>query len=63
MKDSAVTHATHEVRPDEQSPESAFQRFAKTMRALVAVPKHELAEKLTEFKKKKAKVPPPKRGR
>lgn len=34
----------------------AFQRFAKTMRALVAVPKHELAEKLTKSKRKKRGV-------
>jgi hypothetical protein len=58
MKDSAVTH---EARPDE--PGSAFQRFAKVMRALVAVPKHELAEKLTTSKRKKVKIAPPKRGR
>jgi hypothetical protein len=56
MKDSAVTHVTHEARPDEQPPESAFQRFAKAMRALVAVPKHELAEQLTKSKRKKRGV-------
>jgi hypothetical protein len=42
--------ATHEAEPDEQSPESAFQRFAKTVRALVAVPKRELEEKLAQSK-------------
>ena len=52
MKDSAVTH---EAEPEE--PESTFQRFAKTMRALVAVPKRELGEKLAQTKDIKAKVP------
>jgi hypothetical protein len=50
MKDSAITHVTHEARPDEEPPGSAFQRFAKVMRALVAVPKQELNEKLIEEK-------------
>lgn len=48
MKDSA---ATHEARPEQA--ESPFQRFAKTMRALVAVPKRELDEKLAEEKAKR----------
>jgi hypothetical protein len=46
MKGSAVTH---EAQP-EQPPESPFQRFAKVMRALVAVPKRELEEKITADK-------------
>ena len=45
MKDSAVTHG---AQPEQ--PESALQRFAKVMRALVAVPKKELDEKLAEDK-------------
>lgn len=48
MKDSAVTH---EAQPEQ--PESAFQRFAKAMRALVAVPKSELDQKLAEGRKKR----------
>jgi hypothetical protein len=44
MKDSAA----HEAQPEQS--ESAFQRFAKTMRALVAVPKRELEKKLAEEK-------------
>jgi hypothetical protein len=47
MKGSAITH---EAQPDVESPESAFQRFAKTMRALVAVPKRELEEKIANDK-------------
>ena len=46
MKDSAVTH---EAQPEQA--ESGFQRFAKVMRALVAVPKKELEEKLAQGKK------------
>jgi hypothetical protein len=53
MKDSAITHFTHEARPDEEPPGSAFQRFAKVMRALVAVPKHELDQKLGKEKAKR----------
>jgi hypothetical protein len=48
MKDSA---ATHEAQAEQ--PESPFQRFAKTMRALVAVPKRELDQKLAEDRKKR----------
>jgi hypothetical protein len=51
MKGSAVTH---EAQPDH--PESAFQRFAKVMRALVAVPKRELDEKLAQEKGEPAKT-------
>lgn len=47
MKDSATTH---EARSEDSS---AFQRFAKVMRALVAVPKRELEEKLSESKEKR----------
>jgi len=43
MKDSAVTHEAQS-----EQPESAFQRFAKTMRALVAVPKSELDKELAQ---------------
>jgi hypothetical protein len=53
MKGSAVTH---EAQPEQ--PESAFQRFAKTMRALVAVPKRELDEKLAQEKKSRKHVTP-----
>ncbi len=49
MKDSA---ATHEAQPEQ--PESSFQRFAKVMRALIAVPKKELEEKLAQEKKSKS---------
>jgi hypothetical protein len=52
MKASAVTH---EAQSEEQSQGSAFQRFAKVMRALVAVPKRELEEKLAEGKAGRAK--------
>jgi hypothetical protein len=45
MKGSAVTHEAQS-----EQPESAFQRFAKVMRALIAVPKRELEEKLAEEK-------------
>lgn len=45
MKDSAVTLG---ARPEDSS---AFQRFAKVMRALVAVPKRELDEKLASERK------------
>jgi hypothetical protein len=51
MKGSVIRSAiTHETQPDERSPGSAFQRFAQTMHALVAVPKHELDQKLAEKK-------------
>jgi hypothetical protein len=53
MKGSAVTHETQ----PEQSSESAFQRFAKTMRALVAVPKKELEEKLAADKRHRDQKP------
>jgi len=53
MKDSA---ATHEAKPEDDS--SPLERFAKVMRALVAVPKGEVDEKLA-----KEKIAPPKRGR
>jgi hypothetical protein len=49
MKVSAVTQ---EDRP-EQDQESAFQRFAKTMRALIVVPKAELEQKLAEDRQKR----------
>ena len=49
MKSSA---ATHKNRPDDED-DSACQRFAKAMRALIAVPKDEVAGKLTELKRKK----------
>jgi hypothetical protein len=49
MKGSAATQETAES----QQAESAFQRFAKTMRALIAVPKPELDEKLRETNVKK----------
>jgi len=55
MKDSAVTHVTHEARPDEEPPGSAFQRFAKVMRALVAVPKREVEEKIADSKRLKGR--------
>ena len=41
MKGSAIDRTS-----ESEQAESAFQRFAKTMRALVAVPKVELEEKL-----------------
>ena len=49
MKDSAVTH---DARPEDSS---AFQRFAKVMRALVAVPKRELEDKIKEEKVSRAR--------
>lgn len=50
MKDSA---ATHEAKPEDDS--SPFERFAKTMRALVAVPKREVDEKIAEDRERKNK--------
>jgi hypothetical protein len=49
MKGSAVT-------PEAQSEpsDSPFQRFAKVMRALVAVPKKELEEKLAQERSRDA---------
>jgi hypothetical protein len=56
MKDSAVERET----AGSESPESAFQRFAKTMRALIAVSKEDLDKKLEQEKDKKkgAKIQP-----
>jgi hypothetical protein len=52
MKGSAVTH---DARPVDRDGSSAFQRFAKVMRALIAVPKRELDEKLAQDRKRKVK--------
>jgi hypothetical protein len=46
MKDSA---ASHEANPQKAEP-SAFERFAKAMRALVAVPKREIADQISQKK-------------
>jgi len=51
MKDSAATHEAN-PQPDDSS---AFQRFAKAMRALVAVPKHEIDEKIAKGKVERSK--------
>jgi hypothetical protein len=51
MKDSADTHEANPQSDDS----SAFQRFAKAMRALVAVPKREVDEKIAADKVKRAK--------
>jgi hypothetical protein len=56
MKGSAIKH---EALSEEQA-ESAFQRFAKTMRALVAVPKGELD--LAKSKEKRQPKDQPKSG-
>jgi len=53
MKGSAVTH---DARPDDHDGSSAFQRFAKVMRALIAVPKRELNEKIAKDKTKRSKT-------
>jgi len=50
MKGSAIREQTGS---DAQNDQSAFQRFAKTMKALIAVPKHELEDKLKENAPKK----------
>jgi hypothetical protein len=46
MKESAIPGR-------DRSQESSFQRFAKATRALIAVPKHELAAKMAEDKQRK----------
>lgn len=50
MKGAAVREQSGSEIQDDQS---AFQRFAKTMKALIAVPKHELEDKLKENPPKK----------
>ena len=46
MKDLAVPQEAEQ----EQEASSAFERFAKAMRALVSVPKRDLEEKLAEHR-------------
>lgn len=43
------------TKPNQDSSDSPFQRFAKLAKALVSVPKKEANEKIAEWKRKREK--------